>query len=128
MNSRRCTARGIRVLTVSPGAIDTEMSNDYKDEAGDNVSQLIRAHSEDMIMLGRWGSPQEIANLIAFAASDDASYLTATTLFADGGWQRQHLPLSLRGDKRRESFHEHLEMGRLDPSRTRHRSHYTRRR
>ena len=89
-------SRGIRVLTVSPGAIDTEMSNDYEDEAGDNVSQLIRDHSEDMIMLGRWGSSQEIANLIAFAASDDASYLTATTLSADGGWQRQHLPLSLR--------------------------------
>jgi 3-oxoacyl-[acyl-carrier protein] reductase len=89
-------SRGIRVLTVSPGAIDTEMSNDYKDAEGDDLSRQIRGFSEEMIMLGRWGSPQEIANLIAFAASDDASYLTATTLFADGGWQRQHLPLSLR--------------------------------
>jgi len=87
---------GIRVLTVSPGAIDTEMSNDYTNESGDNVSKLVREYSEDMIMLGRYGTSEEIAKLIAFAASDSASYLTATTLTADGGWHRQHLPLSLR--------------------------------
>ncbi|HVU90570.1 MAG TPA: SDR family oxidoreductase [Pirellulales bacterium] len=87
--------RGIRVLTVSPGAIDTEMSNDYPEGEGEDASRLTRQYSEDMIMLGRWGTAVEIARLIAFAASEDASYLTATTLTADGGWQRQHMPKSL---------------------------------
>jgi len=45
---------GIRVVTVSPGAIDTELSNDYVDEAGENVTAKLRSYSEDMISLGRF--------------------------------------------------------------------------
>jgi glucose 1-dehydrogenase len=37
------------------------------------------------IPLGRMGRPEEIASLVAFLASDGASYMTATTIFADGG-------------------------------------------
>ena len=40
---------------------------------------------DDAIPLGRMAKPEEIANLVAFLAGDGASYMTATTIFADGG-------------------------------------------
>jgi NAD(P)-dependent dehydrogenase (short-subunit alcohol dehydrogenase family) len=42
--------------------------------------------------LARWGRPEEVAKAVAWAASDDASYLTGTTLVLDGGWSRMHMP------------------------------------
>jgi NAD(P)-dependent dehydrogenase (short-subunit alcohol dehydrogenase family) len=84
---------GIRAVSIQPGAIDTELSRsvgqaDHADE--------IRQYSEDMIMLGRWGRPEEIADALLFLASERASYITGTTLAIDGGWLRQHMPLSLK--------------------------------
>ena len=49
-----------------------------------------------MIPLGRWGRPEEIAKAIAFLASEDASYLTGTTITIDGGWTRNATPQSLK--------------------------------
>jgi 3-oxoacyl-[acyl-carrier protein] reductase len=86
---------GIRVVAVNPGAIDTDMSRDIGGENTDANDEM-RRFSEDMIMLGRWGTPAEIARLIATLASDDCAYVTGTTITADGGWSRQHLPASLR--------------------------------
>jgi NAD(P)-dependent dehydrogenase (short-subunit alcohol dehydrogenase family) len=88
---------GIRVVGLQPGAIDTEMSRELGNSSGPRDDA--RAYSEDMIMLGRWGAPEEIARVILFLASDGASYITGTTIVADGGWVHQHFPLSL---KRRE--------------------------
>jgi NAD(P)-dependent dehydrogenase (short-subunit alcohol dehydrogenase family) len=45
-----------------------------------------------MAMLGRWGFPEEVAHAVAWAASDEASYLTGTTIILDGGWSRMHMP------------------------------------
>src|SRR5581483_4657180 len=59
---------GIRVVAINPGAIDTEMSRDYRDDSGQSVTDEIRAFSEDMIMARRWGKPEEIARVIAFVA------------------------------------------------------------
>lgn len=86
---------GIRVVAINPGAIDTDMSRDVGGE-GSDANDEMRTFSEDMIMLGRWGKPAEIARLIATVASDDCAYVTGTTITADGGWSRQHLPVSLR--------------------------------
>lgn len=86
-------AGGIRVLAVNPGAIDTELSRDTT--AGPAADQ-VRSFSEDMIMLGRWGTAEEVARVIAFAASDEASYMHGTCIVVDGGWRHQHLPLSIR--------------------------------
>ena len=82
---------GIRVVTVAPGAIDTAMSRDFvgNDEPSEDP---IREFSESMAMLGRWGRPEEVARAIAWVASDEASYLTGTTLVLDGGWSRMHMP------------------------------------
>lgn len=87
---------GIRVVGINPGAVDTEMSRDYRSDAGDDMTTRLREYSEEMIMLGRWAAPEEIAKVVAFVAGDDAAYITGTTLLVDGGWVHQHMPLSLK--------------------------------
>lgn len=85
---------GIRVVGVRPGAIDTAMSQ--TNESAPSSDDEIRAYSEDMIMLQRWGTAEEVAEVIAFLASDAARYVTGTNVAIDGGWLRQHLPLSVK--------------------------------
>lgn len=88
---------GIRVVTVAPGAIDTAMSRDLVTNNGSDCpsEDPIREFSESMAMLGRWGRPEEAAKAIAWVASEEASYLTGTTLVLDGGWSRMHMPPQL---------------------------------
>lgn len=68
--------KGVRVLSVSPGCIDTEMGN----IAGEEAIQIAKNGA-----LGRMGHDGEVAQLMAFAASDAASYLTGTDILCDGG-------------------------------------------
>ena len=84
---------GIRVVTIQPGAIDTDLSRDLRQ---DDQPDAIREFSEDMIMLQRWGRVEEIASVLLFLAGEGSSYITGTTIAVDGGWLRQHLPLSLK--------------------------------
>ncbi len=80
---------GIRVVCVSPGAIDTALSRHYTSADGaESLAEAIRADSEDRIPLRRWGTPQEVAQAIVWLASDQASYLTGTEIVIDGGWTR----------------------------------------
>ena len=71
---------GIRVNAVAPGPVATPMAAAV---TGGNPDGLKRVLSR--IPLGRIAQPQEIAAIVAFLASDEASYLTGQTLFADGG-------------------------------------------
>jgi len=80
--------QGIRVVTIAPGAIDTSLIP--LSSGSDHAA--IRDFSESMTMLGRWGAPAEVARAVAWIASDEASYLTGTTLVLDGGWSRMHMP------------------------------------
>ncbi len=75
----RYAANGIRVNAVGPGAIRTPM-NAILDTDAEALDSIL-----DMIPSGRLGEPEEIAAVIAFLASDDASYITGQTIFADGG-------------------------------------------
>jgi NAD(P)-dependent dehydrogenase (short-subunit alcohol dehydrogenase family) len=77
-------ARRIRVNAVSPGSIDTPGLSDLLDssEVGEQRKKLI----SDAVPLGRFGTPEEIAKAVVFLASDDASYITGTELFVDGGF------------------------------------------
>jgi 3-oxoacyl-[acyl-carrier protein] reductase len=84
---------GIRVVSVQPGAVDTELSRDV---AGATCTDEIHQFSHDMIPLGRWATSEEVARVILFLASDAASYITGTTITADGGWFHHHLPNSLK--------------------------------
>jgi 3-oxoacyl-[acyl-carrier protein] reductase len=92
---------GIRVLSVNPGAIDTSL---IPTDADSPVTQKVRAWSEQMIPLGRWGQPAEIARAIAMLASDDASYLTGASVVIDGGWSHQSYPYELKRAIRPDQF------------------------
>jgi NAD(P)-dependent dehydrogenase (short-subunit alcohol dehydrogenase family) len=70
--------RGIRVNAVAPGVIDTEMSNFTKTEAG-------RSTALGMQALKRIGKPEDIADVIAFLASDGARWITGASIPVDGG-------------------------------------------
>ncbi|WP_339263538.1 SDR family oxidoreductase [Solibacillus sp. FSL W7-1472] len=67
--------QNIRVNCLLPGAVDTEMV------AGNPNSDFIRS----LIPMQRFSTPEEQANIIVFLASDDSSYMTGTSIVADGG-------------------------------------------
>jgi glucose 1-dehydrogenase len=70
---------GIRVVGVGPGAVATPINlTTMQDPA-------LLAKLNAAIPLGRMAQPEEIANVVVFLAGDGASYLTATTIIADGG-------------------------------------------
>ena len=95
---------GIRVLAVNPGAIDTAMSADYPKGPHADLDRKVKDWSQQMIPLRRWGQPEEIARAIAMLASDDASYLTGTTVVVDGGWSHQFEPYDLKRQQYPEQF------------------------
>lgn len=70
---------GIRVNAVGPGSIDTEMM------AGVNANPEAMQMAMSRTPLKRMGTAQEIANVVAFLASDKASYITGETIYVDGG-------------------------------------------
>lgn len=73
-------ARGIRVNGVGPGTIVTEMSR-----ARVLATEESRRRILSRTPMGRPGKVEEIASVVAFLASDDASYMTGQTLYVDGG-------------------------------------------
>jgi NAD(P)-dependent dehydrogenase (short-subunit alcohol dehydrogenase family) len=75
--------RGIRVNAVCPGVIDTPLTDLFLDAAGDPDG--LRAEYEAVAPMGRMGTAREIANCVLFLASDEASFVTGTSLVADGG-------------------------------------------
>ena len=72
-------AHNIHVVGVGPGAIATPINLSTMDDPA------LLAKLDAAIPLGRMAKPQEIATVVAFLAGDGASYITATTIFADGG-------------------------------------------
>jgi glucose 1-dehydrogenase len=70
---------GICVVGVGPGAVATPIN------LGTMQDPALLAKLNAAIPLGRMAQPEEIANVVVFLAGDGASYLTATTIFADGG-------------------------------------------
>ncbi len=73
----------IRVNAVSPGLTDTQIWSDIQDAAADPAAA--RQHWFDNIPLGRVQSAREVANVVRFLVSDDASYVTGANLLSDGG-------------------------------------------
>jgi 3-oxoacyl-[acyl-carrier protein] reductase len=75
--AREVASRGITVNTVSPGFIDTDMTQTLTDEQKEGIFAQVPAN--------RLGKPEEIANAVAFLASDSAAYITGETLHVNGG-------------------------------------------
>jgi 3-oxoacyl-[acyl-carrier protein] reductase len=71
--SHEVARRGITVNAVAPGFIETDMTKDL-------LADVVKA-----IPARRAGRPEEVASAVRFLASDDAAYVTGTTLFVDGG-------------------------------------------
>jgi NAD(P)-dependent dehydrogenase (short-subunit alcohol dehydrogenase family) len=75
--AERFNAKGLRIVSVSPGSIDTEMGR-LEEQAGAGAMVADAA-------VPRWGKPEEMADLLAFCASAKAGYLTGTDILNDGG-------------------------------------------
>ena len=70
-------SRGIRVLAIAPGFIDTEMTQGLTDEVKKTYLQ--------QVPLGRPGSAEDVANVVAFLVSSQAAYMTGQVIQVDGG-------------------------------------------
>ena len=70
-------SHNIRINSLAPGAIDTDMIHE--------ISSEMLEHLRSTTPLQRLGTPEEMANVIAFLLSEDASYMTGSTIIASGG-------------------------------------------
>jgi NAD(P)-dependent dehydrogenase (short-subunit alcohol dehydrogenase family) len=74
--AERFNTRGLRIVSISPGSVETEMGKMEADGAGAMVADFA---------VPRWGTAEEMAALLAFCVSDQAGYLTGTDILNDGG-------------------------------------------
>ncbi|AEQ53718.1 SDR family NAD(P)-dependent oxidoreductase [Pelagibacterium halotolerans] len=86
----RCLAkelapRGIRVNTIHPGPIDNDFQLDVEKGLGEEIGRDGTAFFNEMIPMGRHGSPKEIARSVLYLASSLSSFTTGSMLMADGG-------------------------------------------
>jgi len=77
-NFSQALAPEIRVNSIAPGWVDTDINKDLPKE-------YIKSETEK-IALKRWGQPEEIAKAVLFLCSEDASFITGSTLVVDGGY------------------------------------------
>ena len=75
--AKELAKRGITANAIAPGVIQTTMIGDIRPE--------VMAEYLKMIPLGRLGTPLDVANAFLFLASDEAAYITGTTIVVDGG-------------------------------------------
>jgi len=75
--AREVGSRGITVNVVAPGFVATDLTADLAEGA--------REKMRERIALGRFGTPEEIASMVGFLASDEAAYITGQVIAVDGG-------------------------------------------
>ena len=77
-------SHGVRVNAVCPGSTLTDFHINKATAAGKDIEKL-KTERQTTSLLGRWASPEEIAAPILWLASDEASFITGTSLMVDGG-------------------------------------------
>lgn len=77
--ARELASRNICVNAIAPGFVETDMT--------DKLSESALESAKGMIPLQRFGKPEDIANMVAFLASEEAGYITGQVMCVDGGMQ-----------------------------------------
>lgn len=75
--AKELATRGVTVNAIAPGFINTDMTA--------KLSEKIREESLNQIPMGKFGTPEDVANLAAFLVSDQAAYITGQVINVDGG-------------------------------------------
>lgn len=76
----------IRVNSVNPGPIENRMMRSIEQQANPSDPNAVKAGFQSKVALGRYGTNEEIANVVAFLASAESAYCTGTSIIADGGF------------------------------------------
>ena len=75
----------IRVNTVNPSPVETRMMRSLEEGIAPGAAEQAKASMEAAIPMGRYAEPADIANIMLFLASDDATFITGSVYMADGG-------------------------------------------
>lgn len=88
--SKACYDYNIRVNSVHPGLIWTKMAEKIVqaevETSGREYDEVKKSKAEDMMPIGRFGQPEDIAYAVLYLASDESKFMTGSELVIDGGW------------------------------------------
>ncbi len=87
--SQEYATQGIRINTVNPAPIETRMMRALEEGFAPGKAAAAKQQLSLMMPMGRYGEPEEVAKLMAFLCSDEASYCTGGTYSVDGGASAQ---------------------------------------
>ncbi len=79
--AREVAQRGITVNAVAPGYVETELTGSLPEKVKEQIREQVPA--------GRFGEPEEVAEVIAFLVGEEAGYVTGQTIAVDGGMTMQ---------------------------------------
>ncbi len=83
--AKECAEKNIRVNSVNPSPVETRMMRSLEEGLMPGEASDAKSMMESNIPLGRYGTPEDVAKLMLFLASDDSSFITGSVYTVDGG-------------------------------------------